>query len=68
VHKKIALKAKYGNVWINTFAQMDSSIPFGGFKDSGWGRVLGKWGLYEYMQPKNIGIVFGKSKVSGWFS
>jgi len=47
---------------------MDSSIPFGGFKDSGWGRVLGKWGLYEYMQPKNIGIVFGKSKVSGWFS
>jgi acyl-CoA reductase-like NAD-dependent aldehyde dehydrogenase len=65
--KKIALKAKYGNVWINTFAQMDSSIPFGGFKDSGWGRVLGKWGLYEYMQPKNIGIVFGKSKVSGWF-
>ena len=68
IAKSMAIKAKYGNIWINTFAQMDPSTPFGGFKESGWGRVLGKWGLFEYLQPKNIGISFGKSKVSGWFS
>ena len=65
--KKIALSVHCGAVWINTFAQMDASIPFGGFKRSGWGRELGKWGLFEYLQPKHIGISFKKSPVSGWF-
>lgn len=65
--KDIAFSAKYGNIWINSFAQMSQTTPFGGFKESGWGRVLGKWGLFEFLQPKNIGITFGKSKVSGWF-
>ena len=65
--KDLAMNAKYGTVWINTFAQMDAFTPFGGFKESGWGRVLGKWGLFEYLQPKHIGISFNKSQVSGWF-
>jgi acyl-CoA reductase-like NAD-dependent aldehyde dehydrogenase len=65
--KDLAMSAQYGTVWINTFAQMDASTPFGGFKESGWGRVLGKWGLFEYLQPKHIGISFGKSQVSSWF-
>ncbi|HDD35716.1 MAG TPA: aldehyde dehydrogenase family protein, partial [Candidatus Desulfofervidus auxilii] len=63
----LAICAQYGTVWINTFAQMDASTPFGGFKQSGFGRTLGKWGLFEYLQPKHIGISFSKSEVSGWF-
>jgi acyl-CoA reductase-like NAD-dependent aldehyde dehydrogenase len=63
----LALQARYGTIWINTFAQMDTSTPFGGFKRSGWGRVLGKWGLFEYLQPKHIGVCFAKSQASGWF-
>ncbi|CAD7780605.1 Betaine aldehyde dehydrogenase [Candidatus Methanoperedenaceae archaeon GB37] len=65
--KALAENAQYGTVWINTFAQMDACTPFGGFKESGFGRTLGKWGLFEYLQPKHIGISFGKTQVSGWF-
>jgi betaine-aldehyde dehydrogenase len=63
----LALKSRCGTVWVNTFAQMDASTPFGGCKESGWGRVLGKWGLFEYLQPKHIGFCFTKSQASGWF-
>ena len=63
----LAMQAHCGTVWINTFAQMDTSTPFGGCKGSGWGSVLGKEGLLEYLQPKHIGICYGKSQVSGWF-
>ena len=63
----LAMQAHYGTVWINTFAQMDTTTPFGGCKGSGWGRVLSKWGLFEYLQPKHIGLCFAKSQASGWF-
>jgi betaine-aldehyde dehydrogenase len=63
----LAMQAHCGTVWVNTFAQMDTSTPFGGFKGSGWGRVLGKAGLFEYLQPKHIGFCFAKSQASGWF-
>jgi acyl-CoA reductase-like NAD-dependent aldehyde dehydrogenase len=63
----LAMRAHCGTVWINTFAQMDTSTPFGGCRESGWGRVLGKWGLFEYLQSKHIGVCFKKSQASGWF-
>jgi acyl-CoA reductase-like NAD-dependent aldehyde dehydrogenase len=63
----LAMQAHCGTVWINTFAQMDTSTPFGGCKGSGWGSVLGKEGLREYLQPKHIGICYSKSQASGWF-
>lgn len=65
--KEMALDIHCGTVWINTFAQMDASTPFGGFKESGFGRTLGKWGLFEYLQPKHIATSFRKSPASGWF-
>ncbi len=63
----LAQKAASGTVWINTFAQMNSQTPFGGMGESGWGRNLGKFGFFEYIQPKHIGIGFKKSPVEGWF-
>jgi acyl-CoA reductase-like NAD-dependent aldehyde dehydrogenase len=63
----LAMQAHYGTIWINTFAQMDTTTPFGGCKGSGWGRVLGTWGLFEYLQPKHIGLCLAKSQASGWF-
>lgn len=56
-----------GTVWINSFAQMSPSMPFGGVKRSGWGTALGMYGFLEYSHVKHVGINFGKSKVSGWF-
>jgi acyl-CoA reductase-like NAD-dependent aldehyde dehydrogenase len=58
----LAMQAHYGTIWINTFAQMDTTTPFGGFKQSGWGRVLGTWGLFEYLQPKHIGFSLKKAR------
>lgn len=63
----LAAKARAGTVWINTFVQMNSQTPFGGMGQSGWGRNLGKFGFFEYIQPKHIGIGFKPSPVVGWF-
>ena len=65
--KEIAAAAQTGTIWINTFAQMNAGTPFGGAKQSGFGRNLGREGFFEYVQAKHIGIGFGKSPVCGWF-
>ncbi len=63
----LAKRACVGTVWINTFAQLDSATPFGGMKGSGWGRNLGKFGFFEYVQIKHIGIGLRESPVEDWF-
>jgi aldehyde dehydrogenase (NAD+) len=45
----IAQHLRAGVVWCNTFNQFDPSSPFGGFKESGFGREGGVHGLYEYL-------------------
>src|SRR5215467_5356313 len=39
---RLAAKIKAGTVWINCYAVFDSALPFGGYKQSGWGREWGK--------------------------
>ncbi len=65
--RTFASSAEAGTVWINTFAQMSAKTPFGGFRQSGFGRNLGEEGFFEYVQTKHTGIGFDKSPVSGWF-
>jgi len=65
--KEMADLAEAGTVWINTFARMSAKTPFGGVKQSGFGRNLGKEGFFEYVQAKHTDIGFDKSPVSGWF-
>lgn len=45
---KMATELKAGVVWANTFNKFDPSSPFGGFKESGFGREGGKQGLLDY--------------------
>ncbi|MCX7661056.1 MAG: aldehyde dehydrogenase family protein, partial [Candidatus Omnitrophica bacterium] len=63
----LAKLVNVGTVWINTFAQLSASTPFGGKGLSGWGRNLGKFGFFEYIQPKHIGIGKTRTPVEGWF-
>ena len=63
----LAKKVSCGTVWINTFAQISSFSPFGGTKLSGWGRNLGRFGFFEYIQSKHIGIGLNKGPAEGWF-
>ncbi len=53
---RVASKVEAGTVWINTYGTIPHTAPFGGFKDSGYGREGGKWGLYGFLQSKNIYI------------
>jgi aldehyde dehydrogenase (NAD+) len=43
-----------GTVWINCYNVMDTRSPFGGFKQSGFGRELGEYGLQQYTQVKSV--------------
>ena len=49
-----ALKA--GTVWINTYNFYDPGLPFGGYKQSGFGRERGHYALEEYTQVKSIWV------------
>ena len=47
---KLADQLNAGVVWANTFNQFDPTSPFGGFKESGYGREGGKQGLAAYLK------------------
>jgi acyl-CoA reductase-like NAD-dependent aldehyde dehydrogenase len=51
---KVARALKAGTVWINTYGGSDSVSPFGGYKQSGFGRELGIHSLELYTQIKSV--------------
>ena len=50
---------KAGTVWVNTYNMTDNALPFGGYKDSGFGRELGAAALDIYTQTKTVWIDLG---------
>ena len=52
-----ALKA--GTVWVNCYNMLSYQVPFGGFKESGIGRELGKYALANYTQVKSVRVRLG---------
>jgi betaine-aldehyde dehydrogenase len=50
----IAENLEAGTVWVNTYGMFLNELPYGGFKQSGFGKELGKEGLREYSRLKNI--------------
>ncbi|MDD3297097.1 MAG: aldehyde dehydrogenase family protein [Candidatus Omnitrophica bacterium] len=50
----LAKKIDAGSVWINTYGMFFEELPYGGFKQSGFGKELGKEGFFEYTRLKNI--------------
>ena len=49
-----ALKA--GTVWVNAYNFYDPGLPFGGYKESGFGRERGHYALEEYTQVKSVWV------------
>jgi acyl-CoA reductase-like NAD-dependent aldehyde dehydrogenase len=47
----VADKLRAGVIWANTFNRFDPSSPFGGYKESGYGREGGRHGLAAYLRP-----------------
>ena len=53
---EVAAQIKAGTVWINCHNAFDSALPFGGYKQSGWGRELGEGAIAEYTQTKAVNM------------
>jgi acyl-CoA reductase-like NAD-dependent aldehyde dehydrogenase len=56
---RVARRLEAGSVWINTFSDISPQGPYGGYKQSGFGRTGGIDGLHEFLQIKNIRIGMG---------
>jgi phenylacetaldehyde dehydrogenase len=50
----LAAKIKAGTVWINCYNVFDATLPFGGYKQSGWGREMGHEVLEHYTEVKSV--------------
>ncbi len=50
----VSRQLRAGTVWINTYGLMDASLPFGGYKNSGFGRELGENALQHYTEVKTV--------------
>jgi aldehyde dehydrogenase (NAD+) len=53
---RLAAEIKAGSVWINTYNGFDTGSPFGGYKQSGFGRDLGSYALEQYTNVKSVWI------------
>jgi acyl-CoA reductase-like NAD-dependent aldehyde dehydrogenase len=50
----VAARIQAGNVWVNTYGVFDASMPFGGVKESGWGREMGHAVMHDYTDIKTV--------------
>jgi phenylacetaldehyde dehydrogenase len=51
---RTAAELKAGTVWINCYNVFDAAMPFGGYKESGWGREMGAEALELYTEVKSV--------------
>jgi len=56
--QSIAKQLQAGSVWINDWHMMRTDAPFGGFKQSGYGREMGKESLKHYTETKSVSTAF----------
>lgn len=53
---RLAAAVKAGTVWVNCFNMVDNATPFGGFKQSGWGREHGRQAMELYSETKSVWV------------
>jgi len=53
---RVARRIRAGTVWVNTYHPLDAASPFGGYKQSGYGRELGAYALDLYTQIKSVWV------------
>jgi acyl-CoA reductase-like NAD-dependent aldehyde dehydrogenase len=63
---RFAKEIHAGTIWINTFNMFNAASPFGGFKQSGYGREMGKHALELYTHIKSVWVDLS-GKPIGWY-
>jgi acyl-CoA reductase-like NAD-dependent aldehyde dehydrogenase len=53
---RVAARIQAGTVWVNTYGDFDDAVSFGGYKQSGFGRELGKHAVEAYTQVKHVWV------------
>jgi len=53
---RLAKAMRAGTVWVNCYNVFDAAMPFGGYKQSGWGREMGHAALDNYLETKSVCI------------
>lgn len=53
---KVSKEIQTGNIWVNCYTQMDTSIPFGGYKMSGYGKEGGDEHIEAFLNQKSVVI------------
>lgn len=53
---RLVRRVQAGTIWVNTYHPLDAASPFGGYKQSGYGRELGKYALDLYTQVKSVWV------------
>ncbi|MCM2397211.1 aldehyde dehydrogenase family protein [Rhizobium sp. S95] len=64
--ERVARAFRAGIVWINCSQPTFTEAPWGGYKQSGIGRELGRWGLSNYLETKQI-TSFNSEEPWGWY-
>ncbi|OAP36262.1 aldehyde dehydrogenase [Sinorhizobium glycinis] len=64
--ERVASAFRAGIVWINCSQPTFTEAPWGGYKESGIGRELGRWGLENYLETKQI-TRFAAGEKWGWY-
>jgi acyl-CoA reductase-like NAD-dependent aldehyde dehydrogenase len=60
-----ARRIKAGTVWVNTFLEGHAELPFGGFRQSGIGRELGRFATEDYTETKTLHMHLGERR--NWY-
>jgi betaine-aldehyde dehydrogenase len=63
---RLAKQLRFGTVWVNDFNVYFTQAPWGGYKQSGLGRELGRMGLEEYTEAKHVFQNFNPQPLN-WF-
>ncbi|NIP31739.1 MAG: aldehyde dehydrogenase family protein [Candidatus Dadabacteria bacterium] len=64
---RVAKSVKAGYLWVNTYGGIIPQTPYGGFKQSGIGKELGKEGIENYLETKCINIYTGDT-MPKWYN
>ncbi len=65
--ERVVKALRAGIVWVNHMQPAYVEAPWGGYKQSGFGRELGPWGIEEYLETKQVHINLNEQPI-GWYS